>query len=90
MKKRASDPPEVVRAQAALERWIRRDKKYRELTRAVREAQGELRRCLGDDGWKLYLALEERMNARHVEAILAALRIAMVKRKPRQPRRPMK
>ena len=81
MKKRAGDGADIQRVQAALERWIRRDKNYRELSRRVREAQRELRRRVGDDGWELYLALEEHMNARHVEVILAAVRIALTRRK---------
>lgn len=80
-KARTPDGPDVQRVQAALERWIRRDKKYRDLSRRVREAQRELRRLVGDDGWELYLALEEQMNARHVEVILAAVRIALTRRK---------
>jgi hypothetical protein len=73
---RAKDSPEDERLHVALERWIRRDKRYQELTRAVREAQRALRKGVGDEGWTLYLALEERMNARHVEVIAAAVRLA--------------
>lgn len=79
MKSPRRDDGEMQRVQAALERFIRRDQKYRALSRAVRDAQRELRRCVGDDGWELYLALEERMNARHVEVILAAVQIAMTR-----------
>ena len=70
---------------AALERWVKRDKRYRELTRAVRAAQRELRARVGDGAWDLYLALEERTNARHMELVAAAIRIASerAKRRPR-------
>ncbi|HEY1957292.1 MAG TPA: hypothetical protein VGH28_16850 [Polyangiaceae bacterium] len=84
MKRGAVDGVEVQRLQAALERWTRRDKKCRDLSRRVREAQRELRALVGDDGWKLYLALEERMNARHCEVILAALHLALARKKPRR------
>jgi hypothetical protein len=86
MKPLAGQRVDQQRALAALERWIRRDRRYRDLTRAVRDAQRALRESVGDDGWELYLALEERMNARHVAVIAAALRIGGAARKRRQRR----
>ena len=73
-----------ARAQIELERWMRRDPKCRELTRAVRAAQRELRESVGDEGWRLYLMLEEHMNARHIVVVAAAMRIAS--KKKRRPR----
>lgn len=55
---------------------MRRDCKCRALSRAVRAAQRELRAHVGPEGWKLYLLLEEQMNARHLVLVAAAARIA--------------
>jgi hypothetical protein len=60
----------------ALERWVERDRKCRALHRAVRSAETDLKRALTKEGWALYLTLEEHINARHVEIVGAAIRLA--------------
>ncbi len=60
----------------ALDRWLARDRACRALTRAVQDAQAKLRRAVNDDTWALYLALEERVNARHLEIVAAAIDLA--------------
>ena len=64
------------RARGALDRWVVRDRKCRTLHRAVRNAEKDLRLAVTKDAWELYLVLEEHINARHVEIIGAAIRIA--------------
>jgi hypothetical protein len=59
----------------ALERWLREDPRARRLTQAVRQAEHALRAVVGDEGWDVYLALEERVNARHDAILAAAIRI---------------
>ncbi len=57
-----------------LERWLRGDATCRRLTRNIRSAQAALRRELGDDAWRLYLTLEEAINARHLHVVDALQR----------------
>ena len=64
----------IVRA--ALEKWLRRNRRARALTRAVMVAQARLRAAAGDEAWRTYLALEERVNARHDAIVRVAVRLA--------------
>jgi hypothetical protein len=61
---------------AELERWLLRDRRARRLTNAVRAAQRKLRRAIGDDAWRLYLAIEARTNTRHDAIINQVIRLA--------------
>ena len=63
------------RIRGALDRWVERDRKCRTLHHAVRDAEKALKRALTEESWALYLALEEHINARHVEIVGAAIRI---------------
>jgi hypothetical protein len=49
----------------------------------VRKAEQALRKELTKDAWKLYLLLEEQINARHIEIVGAAIRFAQTPRKTR-------
>jgi hypothetical protein len=73
MKRRPGD--EERRIRGALDRWVVRNRKCRALHRAVRDAEGDLRKAMSTEAWKLYLLLEEHINARHVEIVTAAIRI---------------
>lgn len=64
----------IVRA--ALEKWLRRNRRARALTKAVIAAQVALRPAVGDETWLIFLALEERANARHNAIVSAAIRLA--------------
>ena len=63
------------RIRSAVERWVERDRRCRSLHRAVRAAEKDLRSAVPKEAWVLYLALEEQMNARHIEIVSAAIRI---------------
>jgi len=67
----------IVRA--AIERWLRRDRRARALGAAVGSAQKALRAAVDDDAWELYLLLEERVNARHDAVVSAAIRLGRVR-----------
>ncbi len=60
----------------ALEKWLRRNRRARVLTKAVIAAQATLRGAVDDEAWRIYLALEERVNARHTAIVSAAVRLA--------------
>jgi hypothetical protein len=71
------------RVRTTLDRWVERDRKCRALHRNVRKAEQALRKELTKDAWKLYLLLEEQINARHIEIVGAAIRFAQTPRKTR-------
>ncbi len=73
-RKRTQKPRD--QAQKALETWVQRDKKCRTLSKSIRAAQATLKKAASDDVWSLYLALEEHINARHVEIVRAAISLA--------------
>ncbi len=78
------------RVRVALDQWAERDAAYKAASRAVQRAQASLRLMLSDEAWNAYLALEERVNARHNAVLSAAIRMASKvprTKKKAQPRR---
>jgi hypothetical protein len=68
---------------AAVERMLRRNGRARALTKAVRTAQAALHRAIDDEAWRLYLAIEARVNARHDAIVSAAIRFSSRRASPR-------
>ncbi len=84
------------RVRVALDQWAERDAAYKAASRAVQRAQASLLRLmLSDEAWNAYLALEERVNARHNAVLSAAIRMASkvarprTKKKAQQRRKPL-
>ena len=63
----------------ALSRWARTDRRYRRLTKRVLAAQDTMRAAISKRAWRLYLALEEAVNARDYEFVTAAIRLALLR-----------
>jgi hypothetical protein len=71
------------RVRVALDQWAEGDATYKAATRAVQRAQASLRSVLSDEAWNVYLALEERVNARHNTVLSAVIRLASSVARPR-------
>jgi hypothetical protein len=61
----------------ALNRFHLSDPEMRRLTRKVIRAQRELRRMVSKKTWRIYLALEEVVNARDLRLIEVAIKLGI-------------
>ncbi len=73
---------DAAHVREGLDRRLARDRRYRKLTREIKKAQTALQRVVNREAWAIYLALEERINARHSEIVDAAIEIVM--RRPKR------
>ena len=64
----------------ALDRFHLSDPEMRRLTRKVLRAQLELRASVSKKTWRIYLALEEFVNARDIRLIETAIRLGVRRR----------